>query len=150
MPLTNALPGFNDPSPGAALTSEVSMGKCSLLHSRPCALDNWATLMQCSGDLAMWMEARSGSSAAFLTSASWDALGVSLMVAAICFMVLRGTGRVKEAPAQHGEWKKERETEELRPEACLPSLCVQAELSNQPSLASLLDDHDLKTSPLSP
>ena len=51
--LSDPIPGFDLSVPG--LRSEVNLGKCSILHSQPCANDDWKELLQCHQSLSEWI-----------------------------------------------------------------------------------------------
>ncbi len=73
----NTLPGFDGVANLGSEQSRSSLGKCSLLHSQKCALDDWSDLFQCSALLDASLAVIKPQVLANTSANSWVKFGVS-------------------------------------------------------------------------
>ena len=76
--VVDGMPSFDGTSDQGSLLSRSTLGKCSLLHSQQCALDDWADTLQCVRVVADWTTSPAGQAALSVSAVQgWADLGVS-------------------------------------------------------------------------
>ena len=68
-------------SASGSLVSHARVGKCSRLHSQPCALTDWTTLRQCAQNVTSLTQSWLPLASQYLLNGGWESVGSALALA---------------------------------------------------------------------